>query len=189
MCTVVNCVKDIYAHGLCHMHYQRNRKYGDPLGGLKNHAPPEERFWRFVEKTDQCWKWTGKKNNGYGVLSKGAKFDGYFLAHRFSWEMHNAEKIPEGMVVMHSCDNPGCTNPAHLKIGTPKDNTKDMIEKGRKKTIASFGLKNGQSVLSDEKVRFIRSSELSSASLAKDLKVSESCINGVRSGRTWSHVI
>ena len=189
MCTVENCDRVIYACGLCRMHYQRNRKHGDPLAGIKNHASPEERFWRFVEKQDGCWKWTGNKANGYGRFAVGAKADGYFLAHRFSWELHNKQKIPEGMFVMHKCDNPECTNPEHLTLGTPKENTQDMIAKGRKRTVAPVGLGNGKSLLNEEKVRLIRQSNLPHAVIARELGVSPNCVRGVRIGRTWSHVV
>ena len=52
-------------------------------------------------------------------------------AHRLAWEMHNAEPIPDGMVVMHTCDNPRCINPEHLVLGTLSDNTRDAVAKGR----------------------------------------------------------
>lgn len=188
MCTVNLCDRPLYALGFCHMHYQRNSRYGDPLGGVKNHASPSERFWRFVEKTDGCWNWIGNKASGYGRFSIGSKKEGYFLAHRFSWELHNNAKIPDGMFVMHKCDNPQCTNPDHLMLGTPKENTQDMIAKGRKKTVVSVGKENGKSLLDEEKVRFIRSSDLSHAALSRLLNVSTGCIRGVRIGRTWSHV-
>lgn len=188
MCTVENCDKSLYAHGLCHMHYQRNRKYGSPLGGIKNHASPEERFWRFVEKTDGCWKWLGNKSNGYGRFSSGSKSEGYFLSHRFSWELHNQQPIPNGMFVMHLCDNPECTNPDHLRLGTPKENTQDMIKKGRKRTVAPNGVNNGKSKLTEDQARFILASNLPHAVLARILNVSPNCVRGVRIGRTWSHV-
>jgi len=188
MCTVENCDGSVYAFGLCNKHYQRFKKYGDVNGGLKNHAPPEERFWRFVVKTNDCWNWSGKKNNGYGVLSKGSKSDGYFLAHRFSWSMHNQEEILSGMVVMHKCDNPSCVNPEHLILGTSKDNTQDMIAKGRRNLKIPVGVKNGKSLLDEEKVRFIRASNLPHAVLARMLNVSSNCVRGVRIGRTWTHI-
>jgi hypothetical protein len=188
MCIVENCTNQNYSSTLCEKHYVRFKKYGDPLGGVKNHASPEERFKRFLIKSDGCWKWSGKKNNGYGVLSKGSRKDGYFLAHRFSWELYNKQKIPEGMFVMHKCDNPECCNPDHLMIGTPKENTQDMIAKGRKRVVAPLGTENGKSVLNEEKVRFIRSSDLPHAKLAKLLEVSPSCVRGVRIGRTWAHI-
>ena len=52
--------------------------------------------------------------------------------HRVAWEAHNAEPIPEGMVVMHSCDNRECFNPAHLSVGTQQENIHDCIEKDRR---------------------------------------------------------
>jgi hypothetical protein len=188
MCSVENCGREATKAGMCNMHYLRVKRHGNPHGGTKNHAPPEERFERFLIKSDGCWKWFGKKNNGYGVFSKGSKKDGYFLAHRFSWELHNKQKIPEGMFVMHKCDNPECCNPEHLMIGTPKDNTQDMLKKGRRRVVAPLGTENGKSVLNEEKVRFIRSSDLSHAKLAKELEVSASCVRGVRIGRTWAHI-
>lgn len=188
MCKVQDCSRVIYSLAMCNMHYQRFKKYGNPLGGTKNHAPPEERFWRFVEKFDGCWKWSGKKNNGYGTFSKGSKKDGYFLAHRFSWELHNKRSIPDGMFVMHKCDNPDCCNPEHLIIGTPKENTQDMIAKGRRRLVAPLGAENGKSVLNEEKVKFIRSSDFSHTKLAKLLEVSPNCVRGIRIGRTWAHI-
>ena len=189
MCSVESCANAIYAFDLCHKHYQRFRKYGDPLAGIKNQAPPKERFWRFVEKSEGCWKWNGSKSSGYGRFSVGSKNEGYYLAHRFSWEMHNGKKIPEGMFVMHKCDNPECTNPDHLLLGTPKENTQDMISKGRKKTVAPVGLGNGKSILNEQKVRFIRESNLSHAEVGRILGVSPNCVRGVRTGRTWSHIV
>jgi hypothetical protein len=188
MCTVSLCENPIYAFGLCQLHYKRNAKYGDPLAGTKNRASPAQRFWRFVEKSDGCWDWIGSTASGYGRFSVGKKSEGSYLAHRFSWELHNNAKIPDGLFVMHKCDNKKCTNPEHLTLGTPKENTQDMIAKGRKRTVALIGAGNGKSILNEEKVRFIRSSDLSHAALARLLDVSTGCVRGVRIGRTWSHV-
>jgi hypothetical protein len=86
------------------------------------------------------------------------------------------------------CDNPSCVNPYHLLVGTPKENTQDMIRKGRKKTVAPLGESNGKSLLDAEKVRLIRSSTLNNTALGKQLGVSSNCVRGVRTGRTWSHI-
>jgi hypothetical protein len=188
MCSVENCDREATKSGMCNMHYLRVRRHGNPHDGIKNHAPIEERFWRFIVKNESCWSWTGNKALGYGRISTGKKPYVLILAHRLSWEIHNKQKIPEGMFVMHKCDNPECCNPDHLMIGTPKENTQDMIAKGRKRVVAPLGTENGKSVLDEEKVRFIRSSDLPHAKLAKLLEVSPSCVRDVRIGRTWGHI-
>lgn len=90
-----------------------------------------DRFLNKVNKGEKCWLWTGAKNTeGYGYLKIQGKM---FRAARVSYELFKGI-IPLGMIVMHTCDNPPCVNPAHLVIGRSKDNTLDMIKKGRAKT-------------------------------------------------------
>lgn len=83
---------------------------------------------------------------GYGRLNFKGKL---YSAHRTVYmRTHNLEPDDiDGMVVMHKCDNPRCINPEHLELGTHKDNTQDMLTKGRNKPTRK---------LSSEEVRFIR---------------------------------
>jgi len=89
----------------------------------------EDRFWSKVQKTENCWLWMGARTKlGYG--QRGGRKTGRRYTHRLSWEMRFGP-IPEGLCVLHHCDNPPCVNPDHLFLGTKKDNTQDMIAKGR----------------------------------------------------------
>jgi hypothetical protein len=95
-----------------------------------------ERFWSKVDKSggpDSCWIWTGARRgpNRYGTF--GVMIDGkqkQLHAHRYAFA-HEHGPIPDGMFICHRCDNVICVNPAHLFLGTPRDNTLDMISKGR----------------------------------------------------------
>ena len=81
-------------------------------------APPDE---------NGCTPWTASTTKGYGQFKYHLK---WCYAHRLAYEEAYG-KIPKGMLVMHSCDNPKCVNPAHLSVGTHADNQRDMSEKGR----------------------------------------------------------
>ncbi len=88
-----------------------------------------ERFEEKINKNEKtkCWEWRASTRRGYGLFKYKGKTTS---AHRFSWELYN-NKIPDGLLVLHKCDNPPCCNPDHLFLGTQKDNVIDMHNKGR----------------------------------------------------------
>lgn len=86
------------------------------------------RFMMKVEFKD-CWIWKANKNpKGYGMFVVSTK--NKRLAHNVIWEKLNGVR-PKGMLILHKCDNRACVNPDHLFLGTAKDNTQDMLKKGR----------------------------------------------------------
>lgn len=87
-----------------------------------------EQFWKYVEKTESCWIWTGSRSShNYGQLRVNNKL---LTASRISYELHKGE-IKKGLCVLHACDNPPCVNPEHLWLGTKLENVRDMISKRR----------------------------------------------------------
>ena len=76
---------------------------------------PEIRFDRYVDRSGECWLWTGAiLNNGYGRFSRGAKRDGFVSAHRWSYEFYRGP-IPQGLQIDHLCRVRHCVNPAHME--------------------------------------------------------------------------
>jgi hypothetical protein len=91
-------------------------------------ATPQERFWDKVDDSGECWLWMGAKySNGYGHFVINRRD---YLAHRLAWEWVNGA-IPDGTVLMHLCDTPACVRVSHLRLGTPRENSLDMVRKGR----------------------------------------------------------
>ena len=81
-----------------------------------------------IDQSSGCWEWNGQVgHNGYGLLTVRGK---PWRAHRYSYFLKYGS-IPDGMMILHSCDNRRCVNPEHLRIGTAKDNAADAIARGR----------------------------------------------------------
>jgi hypothetical protein len=141
------------------------------------------------EPNSGCWLWLG-----YIAVSRSPHYLSYgrlgwngrsYPAHRLSWLAHRGP-IPGGMVVMHKCDNPGCVNPEHLKLGTHQENMADMVNKGRQGRLP--GAANGRAKLSAEQVREIRASTLDWKALGSQYGVHPETIIKIRAGRRWKNV-
>ncbi len=150
-----------------------------------------ERFWSKVDRSGpyDCWMWQGtialpnKCGQRYGSfgISEGKSVN--YRAHRFAWMLCNG-RIPEGMVIMHSCDVPLCVNPAHLKLGTQADNVADRDIKGR----TAKGENHGHSKLTETQARFIKHSTERPGVLGKRYGVHPTAITAIRTGKNWAHL-
>jgi len=144
-----------------------------------------ERFWSKVRKSDGCWEWTGalRGKESYGVFTVGRKC---VSAPRMAYELTHG-KIPDGLFILHSCDNKKCVNPMHLTVGTQSQNIKDCVS--RKRHIAPIGERNGMSKLTSKQVEDIRSRfdgrYGSMTRLAKDYGVSVPTIHAVINKNRW----
>lgn len=141
------------------------------------------RLWSAVRiglGVDDCWIWTsGKTTHGYGTV-RGQ------LAHRAAW-MREHGPIPEGLGVLHRCDNPPCVRPDHLFLGTPKDNKADCVSKGRH----AWGENFGTSKLTNEKaaeVKTLLSQGVGVCEVARRFGMSSTAISEIKAGRTWRRV-
>lgn len=149
----------------------------------------ESRFWSFVRKTDNCWVWTGSTNGkGYGQMSQGKRGFKPLLSHRVSWKLHFGV-IPEGLCVLHRCDNPPCVRPGHLFLGTMTDNDADRDAKGR----TAKGSDHCRSKLTESVVVQAREMYWKKRVLVKDIAaqlgvISASALSQAVLGRTWKHV-
>jgi hypothetical protein len=158
-------------------------------------VPVEDRFWKFVGKTDGCWTWSGATRPfGYGVINLGIDHNCKVEpAHRVSWSIHFGP-IPPDMHVLHKCDNPPCTNPDHLFLGSNADNIADMVAKGRDQfnhMHRRLGTAHGMSKLTDDDVRAIRQERAAGAILrvlSEKYDVSIPTIDRVVKRQTWGHI-
>jgi hypothetical protein len=102
-----------------------------PSGQGNQFGPPRsvaDRFWEKVDKSGDCWEWTATiDKSGYGIVGMRPK---NLKASRVAWMLTNGA-IPDGLWVLHHCDNRRCVRPDHLFLGTNTDNQRDSVAKGR----------------------------------------------------------
>jgi hypothetical protein len=156
-------------------------RYPGGLGGSRRAVgkTTEERFWSLVDKSDGCWEWAGGRNGGgYGLFRSTNPSK---LVHRYSAEL--AGLVADGLSVCHTCDNPGCVNPAHLFVGTQKDNAADMIRKNRT-PVGSYRLTKDDV---SEILELYRSGDWTQVRLAEKYGVSQPLISKIVAGKVYGH--
>jgi hypothetical protein len=148
-----------------------------------------DRFWSKVDRRsdDDCWPWIAsvrRKDEGYGAFYFNGR---HHPAPRIAW-MLTHQPVPAGMVVCHRCDNPRCCNPAHLFIGTPRDNDADRVAKQRQ----ARGSRNGFAKLTEFDVWFIRRArarlDASPGMLARLYGITGEHVWSLCNAPVWRHV-
>jgi hypothetical protein len=155
-----------------------------PFERISDEDLAKAKFFNRVRLAESgCWLWTGYRNSqGYGAVNEGGRTRG---AHIWSHELFKGP-VPNGLMVLHACDNPSCCNPAHLRTGTAKENTADCISRGRfKKSAGTF---NSLAKLTDTDIVEIRNSTLSHRDLSLKYGIDRTNIHYICNGETWKHV-
>lgn len=137
------------------------------------------RFRAKYQKTPSCWLWTaGKFANGYGMfmVERRATTQINMQAHRIAYVLAKGA-IPQGKVVMHTCDVRACVNPAHLVLGDQADNVRDAAAKGR-----YCGARPTIQKISDAQVRDILESTETIYTLAKRHGITPPYVSLIRRG-------
>jgi hypothetical protein len=147
--------------------------------------PLEQRFWKNIEKTDECWLWKGALRGrvGHGVITVGQRIR---AAHRVSYEM-NVGPIPDGMVVRHLCNTPNCVRPDHLAVGTRAENSADRMKSKRQ----AVGLDSGHAKITEDQViemRCLYREGVSVTDLAERYGLDVVAIYLAITGKNWAHV-
>lgn len=190
-CKIDGCAKSAHwrdrgRDGYCASHFYRLQRHGDPLGGRTSVGEAAEYFANVVMayEGDECLFWPYAKNSaGYGHLRVNGKNQ---LVHRMVCERVNGAPPTIKHQAAHSCNNGhlSCCNKRHLSWKTAIGNAADKFENGT----TNQGEKHYACKLTEHDVRFIRSTHLSNAELARRLSVDPANIAAVRNFRSWRHV-
>lgn len=168
-----------------------------------------DRFWSHVDKTSDCWLWTGRADrDGYGefvVNAKGRRngrpVQKHMRAHRLAWELEHGP-VEHGLVVMHLCDTPACVRPSHLSIGTQRDNVRDCATKGRiakgdrhasvtRPECVRRGEDHHNASITSKDVREIRARIAlgdSPTAISTSMGINRSIVYSIKYGRSWRSV-
>jgi hypothetical protein len=189
ICCIEGCNTKVLARNLCSKHYAKFRKYNDPLvvklsqlHGLST----KDRFYARIQSRGECLEWTGYKDpNGYGRMNMN---NVPVPVHRIAWEIYNDSPIPQGLHVLHTCDNPACVRQDHLFLGDQNDNNQDCIRKGRARHAGAKGEDHRCAKLTENQVLEIRLSSDKGVVLANLYGVSTSTISDIRNKKIWTHL-
>lgn len=138
-----------------------------------------KKFWNNVQRSDGCWTWSGARHErGYGRFRVGSVVH---RAHRFAWLITRGD-IPQGMHVLHRCDNPSCVRPDHLFLGSHADNMRDKARKGRNTASRKLTASDARAI----KAALANGTDM--VTIARAYNVTPPCIGAIKHGVTWKHI-
>lgn len=153
---------------------------------LPQHPSVAARFFQKVSKLPDapgCWLWTGSvTKKGYGWFNVDGRIT---KAHRLAYALAFGP-IPTGLLVLHRCDTPGCVNPDHLRVGTPRENSADMVARRRQRSLR--GEQSAKAKLTEAQVIAIRATTGSHPVVARRFGVARQTIGQIKSRKRWRHV-
>jgi hypothetical protein len=157
--------------------------------GRYNRSPVHKLLAKFpvVSDGDACWEWMGTRDkNGYGSFRASGKT---YKAHRVSWSFYFGD-VPDGLDVLHKCDNPKCVNPYHLFLGTDVENAHDRAVKGR--AYKPVGELCVHAKLTNEKVLKLRAEYacggITYSELGKKYCIDSGTASRIVNRKTWKHI-
>jgi hypothetical protein len=142
-----------------------------------------------------CMNWTGSTSKGYGIVKhEGTKWRVHrFIVYCNLSESARKDFLASDLVVIHTCDNPTCINPDHLRVATQSENITDAVSKGRSSSFGHVGEANSSAKLTVEEVQEIRTlyktGNYSQRALARTFDVSQFVVYSIVNNKLWSHVI
>lgn len=192
ICKIDGCDSPYHSMDLCKHHYLKNYRYGTPTPegiyrGMRQKSDTDRFHEKYIPEVNTgCWLWcAGTFRDGYGKIRINGKF---LKAHRYSYEIHYGE-FDKTKNICHKCDVKPCVNPQHLFMGTPLDNTRDKIKKGRARY--HRGEECHTARLAEYEVKEIRDyykSGISSKFLAQKYRITKGHVWGIVTRKRWKHV-
>lgn len=162
------------------------------IGEFRVSTQDVERFESKFSKGEVCWEWHAyTATNGYGRFDIGSKKRSSIAAHRFSYLVYNGE-IGDDKLVCHSCDNRLCVNPDHLWLGSYKENTQDMMRKGRNKYLDRSGTHRKRPHLTKDEVieiRRLRQDGVIREEVANKFNISKAHVDSIVRRDVWKEII
>jgi len=183
-CSAPECDQRARCKNLCNRHYLRFRKFGTT--DLPPTPTDQERFEEGVDRSGDCHIWKEGKCRNYGHFRLNGQDMG---AHQAAWTLANGP-IPDGLWVLHTCDNPKCVRVDHLWLGTMLDNIADMVAKGRNRTPVASGEASPRHKVTARQVDEIRvryaAGGVTQQALADEYGLTQSAISAIVRRRSWS---